>query len=69
MDRGDCFSDLSPRRVGALALTERGTRVMLIRRTYWTAVSEWGLPAGPAAANALPRRAMSRLLAEKRTCG
>jgi ADP-ribose pyrophosphatase YjhB (NUDIX family) len=65
MEGRDWFKDPPPRRVGVLALLERGTEILLIRRTYWTAVSEWGLPGGSAAANELPRRALSRLLAEK----
>lgn len=65
MEKRDWFADPPPRRLGVLALLERGTQVLLIRRTYWSAVSEWGLPGGSAAANELPRRDLGRLLAEK----
>ncbi|MFE9454045.1 NUDIX domain-containing protein [Streptomyces sp. NPDC006739] len=64
-EQRDWFQDPPPRRVGVLALLTRGTTVLLIRRTYGTPVYEWGLPGGSAAANELPRRALSRLLAEK----
>ncbi|QOV40176.1 NUDIX domain-containing protein [Streptomyces ferrugineus] len=63
----DWFQDPPPRRVGALALITRGTQVLMVSRPYRAAVSEWGLPGGSAAANELPRRALSRLLAERLT--
>ncbi|KPI02978.1 NUDIX hydrolase [Actinobacteria bacterium OK074] len=63
----DWFQDPPPRRVGALALITRGTQILMVSRPYLAAVSEWGLPGGSAAANELPRRALSRLLAERLT--
>lgn len=62
----DWFADPPPRRLGALALITRGDEeFLIIRRGYWQAVSEWGLPGGSAEADELPRRALSRCLAEK----
>ncbi|MDX3851746.1 NUDIX hydrolase [Streptomyces sp. AK02-01A] len=53
------------RRSGALALIERSEEFVIIQRSYWQEVSRWGLPGGSAQPNELPRRALSRLLAEK----
>jgi ADP-ribose pyrophosphatase YjhB (NUDIX family) len=61
----DWFADPPPRRVGALALIIRGTRVLMVSRPYRTAVSVWGLPGGSAAANELPRQAVSRHLSDR----
>lgn len=61
----DYFTYPPPRRVGALALIERGNQFAVIQRSYWQKVSRWGLPGGSAQPNELPRRALSRLLAEK----
>jgi ADP-ribose pyrophosphatase YjhB (NUDIX family) len=63
----DWFKDPPPRRVGALALITRRRRgeFLVINRSYWQAVSAWGLPGGSAEADELPRRALSRCLAEK----
>ncbi|MFR9723257.1 NUDIX domain-containing protein [Streptomyces sp. MS19] len=62
---GDYFTYPPPRRVGALALIERSGEFLVIQRSYWQEVSRWGLPGGSAQPNELPRRALSRLLAEK----
>ncbi|MEU4233282.1 NUDIX domain-containing protein [Nonomuraea sp. NPDC026600] len=61
----DYFNDPPPRRIGTLALLERNGEFVIISRSYWTEVSRWGLPGGTADANELPRRAFSRLIAEK----
>ncbi|WP_188197569.1 NUDIX domain-containing protein [Nonomuraea sp. SYSU D8015] len=64
-EKHDYFKDPPPRRVGTLGLLERDGQFVIISRSYWTEVSRWGLPGGTADANELPRRAFSRLMAEK----
>ncbi|MFI6595020.1 NUDIX domain-containing protein [Nonomuraea sp. NPDC050536] len=61
----DYFQNPPPRRIGTLALLEHDGQFVIISRSYWTEVSRWGLPGGTADANELPRRAFSRLIAEK----
>ncbi|MFE7124000.1 NUDIX hydrolase [Streptomyces sp. NPDC057617] len=61
----DYFENPPPRRVGALVLLERDGEFAVIRRSYWTAISEYGLPGGSAEPNELSRRAANRLLAVK----
>jgi ADP-ribose pyrophosphatase YjhB (NUDIX family) len=63
----DPFKNPPPRRVGAHALITRGTQLLMVSRPYTVAVSQWGLPGGSAAANELPRRALSRHLDERLT--
>ncbi|MFM9540109.1 NUDIX domain-containing protein [Streptomyces turgidiscabies] len=63
----DPFKDPPPRRVGVHALITRGTQLLMVSRPYTVAVSRWGLPGGTAAANELPRRAVSRHLDERLT--
>ncbi|MER6505912.1 NUDIX domain-containing protein [Nonomuraea sp. NPDC001636] len=65
MADADYFQNPPPRRTAALALLEHDGQYVIISRSYWTEVSRWGLPGGSAAPNEHPRRAMSRLLAEK----
>lgn len=63
----DPFKNPPPRRVGVHALITRGTQLLMVSRPYRVAVSQWGLPGGTAAANELPRRALSRHLDERLT--
>ncbi|MET7575398.1 NUDIX domain-containing protein [Streptomyces sp. NPDC005492] len=63
----DPFKNPPPRRVGVHALITRGTQLLMVSRPYSVAVSHWGLPGGTAAANELPRRALSRHLDERLT--
>ena len=61
----DHFRNPPPRRVGTLAMLERDGEFAIISRSYWTEISRWGIPGGTADPNELPRRALSRHLAEK----
>lgn len=63
----DPFKNPPPRHVGVQALITRGTHLLMVSRPYTVAVSPWGLPGGTAAANELPRRALSRHLDERLT--
>lgn len=56
----DWFKSPPPRRFGALALLERADgEFAIICRSYWTAISRWGMPGGAVAADEAPRRALS----------
>ncbi|MFK0159146.1 NUDIX domain-containing protein [Streptomyces sp. NPDC090493] len=63
----DWFQDPPPRRTGTHALIMRGTQLLLVTRPYRSAVAGWGLPGGSAAADELPRAALSRHLANRLT--
>ncbi|MFD5696549.1 NUDIX hydrolase [Streptomyces lasiicapitis] len=62
----DYFTNPPPRRVGALGLLTRGPcEFVIIRRTYWSPVSRWGLPGGSVAPNERPWAGLSRLIEAK----
>ncbi|MER5971458.1 NUDIX hydrolase [Streptomyces sp. NPDC002055] len=62
----DWFKNPPVRRVGALALIERGAdEFAVIRRTYWSPISQWGLPGGSVAPDERPWTGLTRCLEEK----
>ncbi|MEV8100488.1 NUDIX hydrolase [Kitasatospora sp. NPDC085879] len=62
----DYFRNPPPRRVGALGWLERPDgHLAVIRRSYWSTISQWGLPGGSAPPNHHPRSALTLVLAAK----
>ncbi|MFC8716616.1 NUDIX domain-containing protein [Kitasatospora sp. NPDC057198] len=61
----DLFKDPPPRRKASLALATCDGLIVVIRRTYWGPISEWGLPGGSAAANTTARDALTLALHDK----
>ncbi len=61
----DLFKTPPPRRKAGLALATCEGRIAVIRRTYWDAISEWGLPGGSAPADATARDALTLALHAK----
>ncbi|MFJ9847001.1 NUDIX domain-containing protein [Kitasatospora sp. NPDC101155] len=62
----DHFRNPPPRRIGALGWLERPDgRLAVIRRAYWGAISQWGLPGGSAPPNTHPRSALTLAVAAK----
>ncbi|WP_217163520.1 NUDIX hydrolase [Streptomyces sp. AC512_CC834] len=61
----DWFRNPPPRRLGSLALLQRGDEIALIRRSYWSPISQWGLPGGAVAPDERPWTGLTRCLEEK----
>ncbi|MFD9394163.1 NUDIX hydrolase [Streptomyces sp. NPDC060000] len=61
----DWFRNPPPRRLGALALIQRKGEIAVIRRSYWSPISQWGLPGGAVAPNERPWTGLTRCLEEK----
>lgn len=59
----DYYADPPPRRVGVLALLDRGDDTFIIvRRNYGSVIKEWGLPGGSVPPDILPRRALTLIM-------
>ncbi len=62
----DWFRNPPPRRLGALALIMREDgQFAVIRRSYWSPISQWGLPGGAVAPNERPWSGLTRCIEEK----